>query len=688
MKKAIGGARLGSGKGMSVNMHAYSRSNHDLSHTIRTSMNAGTLVPVFKQIGLPGDTFDIKTNELIRTVPTNNALFGRFKYRVDFFVTPIRLMVGALHNNMLGVTEDVSKIILPKIELTAAPNTILKPVDEKFDINTQQIAPDSLNRYLGIAGVGFNPTNEDIKENFLGIYHLSYYDICKNYYINTQENLAFYIDSVGFIEEKAQFFKNDNEPIQAGASINVNTGAPETSTSLYLRDYYLEKVDEITFNVSAETTGEKITIKLTSDKNFTTSTIIGTKGTITFTATNNQGGTERRIKITPSKSGNSQTIYLRDTLAEVNVKSANGEALLMSTPIENFDKARRIILKACEVGEYVKITKTGATGQNLINFPPYSSNADFNPVKHELSSKNSQCGLMVRTYLNDLFNNFVKTDWIEDINQASSVQVANGSFTMDALLIAKRVYNYKNRVALSGGTMQDWQEVTWGVDAQSFVESPIFVGGTSGEIIFDEVVSTAATENEALGTLAGRGNINYGDRKGGIINIKIKEPSVIMGICSIIPYIDYFQGNSWEMSQLKTLEDLHKPEFDGIGFQDLPTEQLAWWDRILDSSTETKTFTLGKQPAWVQYMTEVNRVYGDFARKSNTEGMVITREYKPNGKFVRGQSNIKDATTYVDPRDYNYLFAGSSLEDQPFWVQIHFNVLARRKMSAAIMPNL
>ena len=28
----------------------------------------------------------------------------------------------------------------------------------------------------------------------------------------------------------------------------------------------------------------------------------------------------------------------------------------------------------------------------------------------------------------------------------------------------------------------------------------------------------------------------------------------------------------------KTMNDLHKPGMDRIGFQDLITEQLAWWD--------------------------------------------------------------------------------------------------------------
>ena len=96
-----------------------------------------------------------------------------------------------------------------------------------------------------------------------------------------------------------------------------------------------------------------------------------------------------------------------------------------------------------------------------------------------------------------------------------------------------------------------------------------YVGGLSGEIEFGEVVSTSATEiqgNEPLGTLAGKGyNSN---KKGGTITIKLSEPSYIIGIASITPRVDYSQGNDWD-NDLDTLNDVHKPQLDGIGYQDL-----------------------------------------------------------------------------------------------------------------------
>ena len=67
-----------------------------------------------------------------------------------------------------------------------------------------------------------------------------------------------------------------------------------------------------------------------------------------------------------------------------------------------------------------------------------------------------------------------------------------------------------------------------------------------------------------------------GKHKGGTVIVKVDEPSYIMGIVSITPRLDYSQGNKWD-THLETMDDFHKPALDEIGFQELITEQMAWW---------------------------------------------------------------------------------------------------------------
>ena len=109
-------------------------------------------------------------------------------------------------------------------------------------------------------------------------------------------------------------------------------------------------------------------------------------------------------------------------------------------------------------------------------------------------------------------------------------------FTIDQLNLSKKVYDMLNRIAVSGGTYQDWVETVYTSSWNMHTETPMYEGGMSSEIEFQEVVSNSATSDEPLGTLAGRG-INT-SKKGGKLHIKVVEPCYIMGIVSITPRVE------------------------------------------------------------------------------------------------------------------------------------------------------
>ena len=155
---------------------------------------------------------------------------------------------------------------------------------------------------------------------------------------------------------------------------------------------------------------------------------------------------------------------------------------------------------------------------------------------------------------------------------------------------------------------------------------------------------SASGVEEPLGSLAGRGfNQN---KKGGNIVIKCNEPCYIIGIASITPNIDYSQGNDWDMMQLKTMDDLHKPQLDGIGYQDLMQNQMHYRANL--------NAAVGKQPAWLNYMTDVNKTYADFAAGETESYMVLNRIYNVEEP---GAGEIINPSTYISPKDYTYIFA-------------------------------
>ena len=114
---------------------------------------------------------------------------------------------------------------------------------------------------------------------------------------------------------------------------------------------------------------------------------------------------------------------------------------------------------------------------------------------------------------------------------------------------------------------------------------------------------------------------------------------------------------------------------------------MAWWDEFVATNGAKTLNTVGKQPAWIDYMTNYNKTFGNFAIESNEMFMTLNRNYEWNN-LTSKTTKIKDLTTYIDPQKYNYIFADTSLSAMNFWVQMGIGIKARRKMSAKIIPNL
>ena len=47
-----------------------------------------------------------------------------------------------------------------------------------------------------------------------------------------------------------------------------------------------------------------------------------------------------------------------------------------------------------------------------------------------------------------------------------------------------------------------------------------------------------------------------------------------------------------------------------------------------------------------------------------------------------------DASTYIDPKKYNYIFADTSIDAMNFWVQIGLDIKRREPISAKVIPNM
>jgi len=672
MKVGIGGNRLGSGGKGQVELNNFERSTHDLGYLWKSTLSPGTLVPFLCELALPGDTFDIKLNVDMMTLPTFGPLFGKFKIQLDVFQIPIRLYNAQLHMNKLGIGLAMDKIKFPQMAFSG------NPPKKDIAIDGQHVNPSCIMSYLGIRGIGKPSISSQtqVQRQFNAIPYLGYWDIYKQYYANKQEERGYVIHT---------------EPIPTDFVLGQVTARGNSGSNIVVVPQ-----DELTTVNLAITKISLMGMPLSSSAG--TGLRPDPNRCFVNVGGNPAGGVETQVntifqKVTfnsngivfsePFDSYLNTTIKLNKVQYKNDTPSANGTPQVTEFPLENIDTMRENILKTFSDTPYL-IGSSSVSPYGL----PFNANATAFPNKL-YSMMFNQEGLALKTYQSDIFNNWISTEWIDGpggISEITSIDTSGGSFTIDELNLANKVYNMLNRIAITGGSYNDWLQAVYSHDAYSDTENPFYLGGLSRMLYFQEITSTAGTSSDPLGSLAGKGVVG-GEKKGGNIIAKIDKPSFLMGIISLTPIIDYSQGNRWE-ANLKHMDELHKPSLDQIGYQDLLTDQLAFWDTTIENGSAAVLFnSVGKQPAWVNYMTNVNRVYGNFALPDNNMFMVLNRRYTPDYD-ANGIPGIKDITTYIDPAKYSYIFADGSLDSMNFWTQISCDITARRKMSSKVMPNL
>lgn len=650
--RTIGKNTLGDNNKMKIRLREYDMSSQNLSYVFRSTMGVGMLVPFMKIVCQKGDIFDIKLMNKTMTHPTLGPLFGSFKLQHFIFTAGFRLYNSWLHNNRTGIGMKMSDIKFPTIRRGAY--TTNKPISKND--------PSSLYSYIGWKGTRCKETINDSKKNAIPV--LIYLDIFKNYFANTQEDNFYMIADAKSSEYKPlQISAGNVTDIQNGKSIKVLMSEDSIKIKTNVIESKSEEFGKVTRLVFTEGKNDML---LTTSK--TVYLNIGSK-------ISDATGTTWTINKAQTGMGlSAESIYLTritwtgDGYTDRTEKSS----FLKQYTLETLDKIRDEILKS---PGNIELDMSGTEDVNVNNL--------FEDIRQAAIKKLG--GLIIKTYDSDIFNNWVKTDWIDGENGISKVTALkpeeDGTITMDALNLQQKVYNMLNRIAVSGGTYRDWLETVY--TAGRYLdrpETPVFQGGMSQMIEFDEVVATTGnTEGQVLGELAGRGYARQPNTSGKL-HFQVEEPGYVFGVMAITPMVDYSQGNDFDLN-LFTMDDLHKPALDGIGYQDLMNEQRAWWtaEQVEKSIVDT---TPGKSVAWIDYMTNFNKTFGNFAAGESEDFMVLNRNYEEDGN-----NGISNGSTYINPQEHIDIFADTALDSQNFWVQTACEITRRGNYSAKQIPN-
>jgi hypothetical protein len=655
--RTLGKNTLGDNNKMKVAMRDYDMSTHDISTIFRSSIGVGMLVPFCKILCQKGDIIDINLINKTLSQPTLGPLFGSFKLQHFVFFGGFRLYNSWLHNNRTGIGMKMSDIKLPMMKASTSGTA----TDAKTNISTS-----ALYKYLGWSKsrrTGTSATTGVLKN---GVPLLMYLDIFKNYFANTQENKFYMLKGAGEVKIDIQkSYKDLNNGIYI---IGKNQETIKiTNTTTIQAGLLLNKYEEFWSSIKVkilESDGglyDKRLSQLTTNANSATITLNNVSAdpyaTILQFFT-----TKETAKFIKTELGQ-YDLKVLDQIRDVILHKKGNETL---------------IITSSSVGE----AENGST--DLAKFVDEMINSQANRLG----------GMLLKTYDSDIFNNWVKTDWIDGaggITEITSIDITanDGKLTMDALNLQQKVYNMLNRIAVAGGTYRDWLETVY--TAGKYLdrpETPVFIGGMTQYIEFDEVISKSATEtaygSQPLGDIAaiGRGGKPMNN---GHIHYQCEEPGYIMGLMAITPMIDYSQGNDFDLN-LQTIDDLHKPALDGIGYQDLIQEQMVGETSRYDGGAtidKIKHLAANKTVAWIDYMTNYNRTFGDFAAGEALDFMVLNRRYE-----VSSNNTIEDLTTYIDPQKHIEIFADTSIDSQNFWVQTVIQATRRGNYSAKQIPFL
>lgn len=662
----IGGDRLGAGGKRKQSLHNFERSTFDQSYLWRSTVSMGTLVPFMNELLLPGDSAEINLDLDVLTSPTLGPLFGSAKCQLDVFQVPIRLYVGALNVNKLNVGNDMYNVHIPQLQLRGYYDT--------NNPTNKQVNPSSLVAYLGTMGLVSDTTSTEVLRDVNALPFIAYYDLVKNYYANLQEERFFYIH-------------NDLD-----ASATIYSSTVYTYITVQGTKYEIQNGTVVTKNLYDVDANDVLRVGTdeTESKQFDTSTLKIEAGGDEYFLDELYFQKEFGV----DEAGRTYVQFYDPDLSNFMTLPNSGldwELTTSSVALGVNNVAPT--LKECALTEIdalleqVKghfsgaLTYSSTTARQMFADLLYKSGTTY-------SLQSTQEGLCVKTYQADLFNNWIDTDWIDGtggITETTSVDTTGNSFSIDTLNLAQKTYEMLNRIAISGGTYKDWIGAVYSHEARLGVNSPMYLGSLIKELAFQEVVSNAPGQfdgqDQPTGQLAGRGRLTN-KNKGGYIKVKpVSEPTMLLGIFSITPRLDYSQGVDFK-ADLKTMGELHAPNLDGIGYEDLITERFAWWNNDYTGSSARTTYSAGKVPAWSNYMTNVNKCYGNFAIENEQMWMTFNRRYEQEDQ------NIGDLTTYIDPQKFNHIFADVRLDALNYWVQISNRFITRRKMSAKQIPNL
>lgn len=197
------------------------RSAFNLSHEKKLSFNMGDLVPVFMQEVIPGDKFQVRTEQLIRFQALKSPMMHRVDVSTHFFFVPYRLIWSEFEKFITGGEDGTDNPVFPTLSANYDPLTL-----------KSMLGIGTLADYLGYPSLqidGLTGSTSLPVEQFSALPFRAYQTIYNEYY--RDQNLT----------SKVEVSKNSgNVAIQPGSpgSTTYNTVIWRMRKRAWQKDYF------------------------------------------------------------------------------------------------------------------------------------------------------------------------------------------------------------------------------------------------------------------------------------------------------------------------------------------------------------------------------------------------------------------------------------------------------------------
>lgn len=337
-------------------------------------------------------------------------------------------------------------------------------------------------------------------------------------------------------------------------------------------------------------------------------------------------------------------------------------------------------------------------------------------------------GLACTTFMPDMFMNYLSSAMLDSIRQVGRVnvetdQATNQQYTtVETLRFANHLVRYLELSLLGGNSkLSDWLHANWGVTIDQGIVKPEYLGSTTQWVKFGEVISTSnalAQDGDSVTGLGDRGGVGFGRGAGRKRRFNFKEPGIYMAIMTIVPEVDYTQGVP-KMATKHYMSDHFVPSLDGIGFQKagyfelnaLPQRSRSSLPISIDGSQPLSVYftryleqngsdigspncdpfltSYGEQPAWIEYMSAVNRSSGRLGYGGDLSYWSIQRDFFVEASYL-GETDSARYTfsPYGTPFEFNYLFNNTDPYAQNFICEVKLDLVAKRQIGKNIRPSL